>query len=297
MKITSNLVIGLVFLTLLTQCTSEKSPKAGNFDLIVYSSNEGPKPQTGEYAYFQMDFFDDKDKLLQSYRSQRRMPSLKIPELNSPILKQNPIPDALRQMSINDSVGIIIPRDSIPDLADGYEDLVHVQYVLVLKEILTENQYQRRLAMDREREIARMSANKAKLPEVKELAQKTIKDVNSGAILPTYTESGLGYIIHEMGEGDTPVKDRMISAQYYGALMSNGSPFDNSFNKGQAFNFRVGRGSVIRGWDEGFLYFPVGTKASLIIPSELGYGAAGSPPNIPPDSDLYFYVELEEMFY
>jgi len=282
---------------IITSCTSDTGKTAGSFDLEFYTNESGAKPQSGQYAYFQMDILDDKKELLQSYRSNARMPHLKIPESNSPVLKQNPIPDALRQMAINDSVAIIIPKDSIPDLAEGYEGITHLEYVLVLKEILNEADYKNRLAVEREAEIAQMSANKAKLPQIEELAKQTIKDVKAGKIKPTYTESGLGYIIHEKGEGDLPTKDRMITAQYYGALMADSKPFDNSFKRGQPFNFRVGRGSVIRGWDEGFLYLPVGSKASFIIPSELGYGSAGSPPSIPADSDLYFYVELEEMFY
>jgi FKBP-type peptidyl-prolyl cis-trans isomerase len=294
MKWTIWLAIGSLFTI---SCNQEKTQKAGSFDLIFYTNESGAKPQPGEYAYFQMDFRDDNDKLLQSYRDQKRMPSIKIPKSGSPIYKENPIPDALRQMSINDSVGIIIPKDSIPDLSSAYEDLVHVQYILVLKEILNEAEYQTKLSEERQKEMARMSANKARLPEIEKIAEETIQGVKAGTISPTYLENGLGYVIHEMGDGDMPTKDRMITAQYYGALQSNGNRFDDSFSKGRGYSFRIGRGGVIQGWDEGFMLFPVGTKASLFIPSAMGYGERGSGPSIPPNSDLYFYVEFEEMFY
>ncbi|MEE9372388.1 MAG: FKBP-type peptidyl-prolyl cis-trans isomerase [Saprospiraceae bacterium] len=287
----------LLFIGVTLSCNQNKTTKAGSFDLNFYSKSDGLKPISGQYAYFQMDILNDKKELLQSYRNQKRMPSIKIPEANSPVFAKNPIPDALRQMAINDSVGIIIPRDSVPGLSGRYEEMVYLEYVLVLKEIMNEDEYQNRLARERQAEIDLMSANKAKLPEVKNLAEKTIAEVKSGKIKPVMTESGLSYFIHEMGTGEMATNDRMISAQYYGALQTNGKTFDTSFNKGRAYSFRLGSGSVIKGWDVGFLNFKVGTKASIFIPSEMGYGANGSPPSIPPNADLYFYVELEDMFY
>ncbi len=296
MRLLKWLVFGII-ITLLMNCQSENGKKASSFDLIFYSNESGIKPQPGEYAYFQMDILDDKKKVLQSYRNQKRMPSIKIPIASSTTYRQNPIPDALRQMSLNDSVGIIIPRDSIPDLSDGYEELVYLEYVLVLKEILSEGAYNARVEEERAKDMAQMTANKARLPEIEALAEETINSVKSGKIQLSYLANGLGYIVHKLGTGEMPAKDRMVSAQYYGALQSNGNRFDDSFSKGRAYSFRLGRGAVIQGWDEGFMLFPVGTKASLFIPSDMGYGERGSGASIPPGSDLYFYVEFEEMFY
>ena len=297
MKITNWLALGAI-LFLIYGCGGDSAKKkASSFDLNFYTDETGPKPQAGEYAYFQMDILDDKKKLLQSYRNQKRMPSIKIPKSDSDVLRQNPIPDALRQMSLNDSVGIIIPKDSIPDLASGYEDLVHLEYVLVLKDILSEVEYQKRMADDRQKEMALMAETKARLPEIEEFANETIQQVKSGTLKPTYLESGLGFIIHDKGDGEMASKDRMVSALYYGATMDDAIRFDDSFSKGRPYTFRIGRRAVIEGWDVGFMQFPVGTKASLIIPSEMGYGEEGSEPGIPPNADLYFYVEFVEMFY
>ena len=68
--------------------------------------------------------------------------------------------------------------------------------------------------------------------------------------------------------------------------------FDNSFSRGEPFVFPLGAGQVIKGWDEGLALLPKGTKATLFIPYELGYGETGSPPSIPPRSELIFYVEV-----
>ena len=89
----------------------------------------------------------------------------------------------------------------------------------------------------------------------------------------------------------------MVTVQYYGLLVDDGSSFDNSFRAGRGYTFRLGRGEVIPGWDEAIPLLPVGTKASLFIPSALAYGETGYAGAIPPNAELYFYVEVEELFY
>ena len=108
---------------------------------------------------------------------------------------------------------------------------------------------------------------------------------------------GVKYIIHELGDGVLPTRDRMVTMQYYGRLVSNGKSFDNSYRSGRGLSFRVKRDAIIEGWHDAVTHLPVGSKASLFIPSEMGYGAQGSPPDIPPGAELYFYVTVDELFY
>lgn len=104
------------------------------------------------------------------------------------------------------------------------------------------------------------------------------------------TDSGLHYIVVEEGEGPTPQKGQMVTAHYHGTLL-NGEVFDSSVNRDQPFQFPVGLGRVIKGWDEAFLSMKKGEKRKLILPSSIAYGsrAAGK---IPPNSVLIFDVEL-----
>ena len=105
------------------------------------------------------------------------------------------------------------------------------------------------------------------------------------------TASGLKYIDEVVGDGDAPAKGKKVKVHYTGTL-TNGKKFDSSVDRGQPFEFTIGIGQVIRGWDEGVMGMKVGGKRQLIIPSDLGYGARGAPPVIPPNAELIFDVEL-----
>ncbi|MGZ5357079.1 MAG: FKBP-type peptidyl-prolyl cis-trans isomerase, partial [Solirubrobacterales bacterium] len=90
----------------------------------------------------------------------------------------------------------------------------------------------------------------------------------------------------EAKSGDT------VSVNYVGVLYENGEEFDASFDTGQPFEFQLGAGNVIPGWDQGVEGMKVGGRRQLIIPPELAYGAQGSPPDIPPNSTLVFVIDL-----
>ncbi len=107
----------------------------------------------------------------------------------------------------------------------------------------------------------------------------------------TFTESGLGYRVLKEGEGEKPKAGQRVRVHYTGTL-EDGKKFDSSVDRNQPFVFTLGVGQVIKGWDEGVALLPVGAKALLKIPSELGYGPRGAGGVIPPNATLYFEVEL-----
>jgi peptidylprolyl isomerase len=96
----------------------------------------------------------------------------------------------------------------------------------------------------------------------------------------------------EEGALGPPPDGYEVTAHYTGTLASDGTKFDSSVDRGQPFKFTIGRGQVIRGWDEGFASMKVGEKAILTVRSDYGYGEAGSPPKIPGNATLNFEVEL-----
>jgi peptidylprolyl isomerase len=96
----------------------------------------------------------------------------------------------------------------------------------------------------------------------------------------------------EEGDGDEAQAGDQVSVNYVGVLYDRGEEFDSSFNTGQPFEFQLGAGNVIPGWDQGVEGMKVGGRRQLIIPPDLAYGAQGSPPDIPPNSTLIFVIDL-----
>jgi peptidylprolyl isomerase len=99
----------------------------------------------------------------------------------------------------------------------------------------------------------------------------------------------------EEGKGAAAKAGDTVQVQYSGVLYDDGTPFDNSFDRGEPFEFNLGAGMVIPGWDQGVAGMKEGGRRVLTIPSDLGYGDAGAPPTIPPGAALVFVVDLEKI--
>jgi peptidylprolyl isomerase len=116
---------------------------------------------------------------------------------------------------------------------------------------------------------------------------------NAGA--PMTTASGLQITDTKVGTGATPKTGQIAVVHYTGWLSEGGAKgrkFDSSVDRGQPFEFPLGRRQVIAGWDEGVATMKVGGKRTLVIPPELGYGARGAGGVISPNATLIFDVEL-----
>jgi peptidylprolyl isomerase len=112
------------------------------------------------------------------------------------------------------------------------------------------------------------------------------------------TQSGLQITDSKIGTGATPKPGQICVMHYTGWLYKDGAKgqkFDSSLDRGQPFEFPIGKQRVIAGWDEGVASMKVGGKRTLIIPPELGYGARGAGGAIPPNATLIFDVELLEV--
>src|SRR5436309_13540105 len=112
---------------------------------------------------------------------------------------------------------------------------------------------------------------------------------------PMTTASGLQIIDSKEGTGASPKPGQTCVMHYTGWLYENGQKgkkFDSSVDRNEPFDFPIGQGRVIKGWDEGVATMKVGGKRTLIIPPALGYGARGAGGGIPPTATLMFDVEL-----
>ena len=105
------------------------------------------------------------------------------------------------------------------------------------------------------------------------------------------TSSGLYYVIEKLGTGQKAMNGKSVSVHYKGMFM-DGEVFDESYQSGKPIEFELGKGNVIKGWDEGIAMMSVGAKYKLLIPHQLAYGDAGAGGVIPPRTNLIFETEL-----
>jgi len=193
--------------------------------------------------------------------------------------------EMMEMMHLGDSVVFYVDAASFftktaeyPEVPDFAKELDELVFHAKIMKIQTEEE----IELEKE----------AKLIEMKENEAATIANYVSENNMDTKpNESGLYVIIEEEGSGPKPAKGDKVKVHYTGYLL-DGTKFDSSVDRGQPFEFPIGMGRVIKGWDEGIAMLNVGSKAKLIIPSDLAYGERGAGQVIDPYSTLIFEVEL-----
>ncbi len=289
--------IVILLIAVLASCTSKDGAvtKVMGLDLTWHKQNDGPKPQPGEFAYF--DFYlRDNGEVIQSSKMQNRISKFRIPAAES-YVKKSPIIEMLKMLSPGDSVTLKFPVDSMPQKPRGLSDAEFVLYDVVLKNIKSVEEFEADNKAEAAERNKAMAKFKEKETEVEQKVSEILSKYKDGGYGKDVVKlpSGLEYVLHEEGEGARIKAGNRVEAHYFGVLKSDGKMFDNSFGRGQPFGYINGKGQVIQGWEEGFQQLRKGDKATFFIPYDLAYGEAGRPPTIPAQSDLVFYVEVTDV--
>lgn len=281
------IILFFLVVSLFTLWSCEQQPSVqttpGGYEYTMHVDQSEVLPDSGDFVYFHAQIRNG-DSIVYATREQGQNPFIQVPTQDMPARKPSPVEDVLRLMGPGDSATVKIKIDTLPQQMPGFEGAEFMYYDVVVTEIKTQEEVEaeRREVMAREQEIATF---------VKDMAQKyTAGELDDQ--LQT-TESGLKYVIHEEGGGPKPLPGSPVSVHYYG-ILTDGTTFDNSYSRGDPISFPVATGRVIPGWDEGISLLSKGSSATFFIPSDLAYGPQGSPPTIPPNSELIFYVELLE---
>lgn len=279
----------ILFLTMITiafsACKQEKTLETPDGHKYIHHIKTGnPMPQPGDYVYFHAQIRDG-EKVIRSSRDEGAAPYMQIPTEEMPGREVSPVESVLKLMGQGDSVTLLIELDSIQkQTMQVQSDIMYYDVVMV------------RLQPKAERE-KELQAVRAVESEVAVKVAVTREDYQAGKLNSQIqtTASGLKYIVQEEGKGDKPQTGAGVQVHYYGVLASDGKMFDNSFSRGEPITFPLGLGQVIPGWDEGLALLKEGSKATFFIPANLAYGAQGSPPAIPGNAELIFYIELVDV--
>jgi FKBP-type peptidyl-prolyl cis-trans isomerase FkpA len=273
--------------------TGETITKSG-YEYRIVSEGDGKAVKANDFVFFTIKISGDDGKVLQEMGEGPNIPRLQIPAEHPMGKEANPVAEVLSMSKVGDHLVMIMPIDSLPQVPPDLEGMKHIEYEMIVKDVKSQEEYETYIAEEEKARQERTAISQQRIPAIDELMKATISDYKGGKLEVVKLDSGLEYYILKDGEGDKVKDGGSVSVQYYGAL-EDGTMFDNSFTRGEAFDVPVGAGRVIKGWDEGLKFFNKGAKGFLFIPSDLGYGEMGSPPAIPANAKLVFYIEVEDI--
>lgn len=254
---------------------------------------EGTSPQMGEILLINMTYSTADDSLLFDTKEQGGPVPIQIDssargqiyELFSMLKKGDSV---VSEISAQE-VFVNTFNAPIPAFIDS---LSNITFNIGVEEVMNQEEFQAyRMEMMRKQQEDMLAQQEE---QIKIDSVKIEEYLAENKIDAESTESGLYYVIEEKGSGIQPSPGDSVYVHYTGKLL-DGTQFDSSLDRGEPLVIPIGQGMVIQGWDEGIMLLNKGAKATLYIPSPLGYGPRGSGGAIPPNSVLVFNVELVDV--
>jgi FKBP-type peptidyl-prolyl cis-trans isomerase FkpA len=284
------LLVLTLFASILSCQTGGGTFKTKNgFEYTIHTKGKGAKAKESDIVFFTVKLSAD-TTVLQNNNDANNLPSMQLPKGWQKITPPNPFFEIFAQANVGDSLTLRIPVDSIPK---GNPDLIGkkmINYEITVKDIKDSLSFVKYLDGKKAERAKKAELSTGRIPEIQKNLEGLLAQYKAKTLKLEKTASGLQYLITEKGTGPVAKKGQPVAVHYYGVL-TDGKEFDNSFKTGDPIKFPVGTGNVIPGWDEALMLLPEGTKATIFIPSNLGYGDQPSGP-IPAKSELVFYIEV-----
>ena len=296
----NNLIFSLLCVLFIAGCSSEgrrlKTESGWEYQIVRKGSSKEAIP-VNSYVFFNMSL-TEKDSVLQSSAETGKPSVLQVTDDTQNFGQLGALVKLMATLHEGDSMLFYFPLDSFERKPPGFESFTEpLVYHVGIIDVMDETEFQAHSdSIQAEQEKVRQVV-RDRMPAVEANVKATWEAFKKNELNDQIqtTASGLKYIIHEAGEaGNKPAKGDQVSVHYHGVLTADGVMFDSSFKGGQPYQFPLGMGQVNPGFDEGVALLNKGGKATLFVPAALGYGAAGSPPVIPENADLIFYIELEK---
>lgn len=298
-----NILIFAIFgAAIFSACQKEKKTENG-YRYISHSRNSGEKAKPGQVAMVNIYTYVG-DSLMESSKMRTGGEPMPLPVPTAEQIEQfktrnkGKVPavfDVFPLMAAGDSVTVFEPLDSslLKFLPEGLRTAKEIRYEIKMTAIKSEEEIKAEESKLAEEQEAAAKEAQARLPEVESTVKQNLADYKAkklGSRL-NKTESGLEYVLLEAGAPNSLNDGDQVMTHYYGVLKSNGTMFDNSFDRGGPAPFAVGR--LVPGFNEGMKLIGRGGKGILFIPYQLAYGESAND-RIPAKSDLVFYIEMEK---
>jgi len=304
-----SLAIVLLSIVLFGACNSQQEKKtADGVEYILIESNSGEGFEEGDFAIYSLKLVDSKDSVLLNSQEVGELPV----QIDDSVLStRGPLFSILKELRLGDSIKTKLSASEV--LTEGFKQPVSPDkepderftvYAKALQKLDTAGF----MEWQQQKKAEAMKKMQKEAEAQKGIDDQLINDfLAENSIEAEKTESGLYYMVTEEAAGEKPEAGDTVKVNYVGKLM-DGTVFDTSqeeiakeagiYNEQREYGpieIPIGKGRVIKGWDEGIMLLNEGSKATLYIPSGLAYGPRAAGAKIPANSTLIFDVELVEV--